>query len=76
MIRHRYVDPEARELCARLKEKFGSTRAIAMALSIPRRTYCDWLTRGLTSPEKWNRVKVLLRTGLNDEPPTGMSHGT
>jgi len=60
-----YVDTEAMDLFKQLKELHGSFQAAASAAGLPRKTFTDWMQRGLNSPEKWTRAKLVLRNALN-----------
>ena len=61
-----YVDHDAEALFQELKRKYGSHQGAAAAIKLPRRTYADWRMRGLSTPEKWDRVRRILRSALSD----------
>lgn len=64
-----YLDQTALKLMEQLEAIHGSGPAVARAIRRSRFTYYEWKTRGLSSPEKWEQVILVLRTGLPESQP-------
>jgi len=60
---------ESIALFQQLKKKFGTHKAAANALCLPRRTYSDWMARGFSTERKWLPALSHMRALLNDTTP-------